>query len=142
MTLCFILPDHLNLYLPIKNHHIYNHLCHSSQKHGSSQQNSQLSYLHTPTYTHTWKHTNRSYTILLPPPNNSMHWILVTLRWWDSTTSYEDQHSFNNSSLSCWLSQNLSLPLEVCFDPIQILQLGRIAYHGILIITAFGIPTF
>ena len=101
-----------------------------------------LTQLLTYTYIHPHMKIHQRYTILLPPPNNSMQWILVTLRWWDSTTSYEDQHSFNNSSLSCWLSQNLSLLLEVCFDPIQILQLGRIAYHGILIITAFGIPTF
>ena len=56
-------------------------------------------YLHTPTYTHTWKHTHCSYTIFLPPPKNSMHWILVILTtWWNSTASYEDQHSPDNST--------------------------------------------
>ena len=99
MTPRFLLSDHLNLYLPIQNHHIHNHLVHSTQTHGSSQHNSWLSYLHTPTYTHTWKHNHCSYTILPPPPNNLMKWILVILTtWWNSTTSHEDQHSPNNST--------------------------------------------
>ena len=100
MTPRFLLSDHLNLHLPIQNHHIYNHLVHSTQTHGSSQQNPWLSYLHTPTSTHKQKYTHCSYTIILPPPNNSTQWILVILAiWWNSTTSYEDQHSPKNSTI-------------------------------------------
>ena len=50
-------------------------------------------------YPHTQKHTHLSYTIPLPPPNNSTQWIFVILTtWWNSTTSYEEQHSPNNST--------------------------------------------
>ena len=46
------------------------------------------------------KHNHCSYTILLPAPNNSTHWILVILKtWWNSTASYEDQHSRKNSTI-------------------------------------------
>ena len=113
VTLRLLLSDHLNLYLPIQNHHIHNHLVDSTQIHGSPQNNSKLSYLHTPIYTHTQNHTHRSYTILLSCPNISTHWILVILAtWWNSTTSYEDQRS-----VALVISESqFTFLMEVCFD--------------------------
>ena len=94
---------------------IHNHLVHSAHTYGSSQHNSKLSYIHTPTYSLTRKHTYRSYTIL-SPPNNSTQWILVMLAtWWNSATCYKDQHitqrqcDIPTRSLSCWFCQNFSL---------------------------------
>ena len=76
--------------------------------------------------THIRKHTHQSYTILLPPSNISTQWLLVILTsWWNSITSYEDQHSPNKSTTyqrapyHAGISEpQFTFLMEICFDPI------------------------
>ena len=112
----FLLSDHLNLYQPIQNHHIHNHLVHSTQTWLITIQF--LTQLLTFTYIHPHMETHPLQLHYSSPSLQQLHTIdlgdtdnMMELhnKLWRSTLT-QQQYNIPTCSLSCWLSQNLALP--------------------------------
>ena len=75
----FLLSGHINIYPFLQNPLARTTILSISHKHTSQHNKIPYTVTHIHLHTYTGKHTRSSYTILLPPPNNSTHLMLVML---------------------------------------------------------------